>query len=253
MEKPPSVFFFGEGSYDELGRTNQWTIDIVSADLEHAQDLKRAATEKWMERLLNNHRFAVQQTKEVFEDLYDGNDFGAAVVALIKTDDRTEKDLECKHKWEQYAVEIDVCERYPYSIPDNIKAPLDISDLLSKQPQEYGSISQDDSSYSDTAYPMSLTFRPMSTLRMANKFRRNSGGSDSIDRPELDAVATDAYATAVIHVKLKTPSSQFDGNSTENVREMLGLQDEVDGLRELSVLERDGHKTDIWFLSGKNF
>ncbi|KAF9699748.1 hypothetical protein EKO04_002197 [Ascochyta lentis] len=243
MTKLPSVFFFSDSLYTELNETNQWTISIVSAEAEQAHDLKNDLKGKRMEEFFGSYSFVAQQQKDIFENLYEGNNFNAAVVALTRTDKRAEKKLECRFQKEHYSIELGVCKKIAYPGPDHVEAPLSIAELTRKQPWEYGVLSCDESRYSDTAYPMSLTFQPMSTLTTANKFQ-----SEPMDRPTIEQAAADKYATCVICFELDV-TSQLDEDTTEHLRESGKLQDGVQGLRELSILRMIDRKHQIWFLS----
>jgi phage gp37-like protein len=243
MVKPPSIFLFVDGQYDGLFKSERWRIDIVSADADRARSLKSTVEEDRLKGNLQNADFVSLQENEALQTLYDGNSFDAAFIALRRTDDHPAMTLECEFNWEQYLVELEICQKRSYPTLKNAEAPSDIAGLARKQPWEYGVLSSDQSQYADTAYPMSLTFRPMAALSMANKFL-----PDSTALSVSDIATTYEYAAAIIQVKVRS-LSQLNVKSARELRENVGLQD-VDGLCELSILTNADDRDNVCFLTG---
>lgn len=247
MTKPPSVFLFGEDLYKELSTTDQWTIDIIGTETGHAKDVKHRFERpgNLVTQLLERHNFVAWQNKELVDNLYQGNNFDSTFIALIKTADCTETTPKSELEWERHSIKLQRCEQNQYPSPALVEAPRNIAGLTKIQPWEYGVLPQDESEYSNTAYPMNLTFRPMSTLAMADNFQYGSN-----DRPTVDIAATNEYAMCVVEFPLDPSLYQSSGNPIEGLRKMGGLQDGVDGLRELSILREPEHPHRIKFFTG---
>lgn len=247
MYKPPSVLLFGGSSYTELDRTNDWTISVLSAEDEDAQDPKRSHDKIAFNRLRDRCDFVARQEKETTARLYQGGlDFNSAIAALTGRD---RWNLNAESQWKHHFVKLEACKRIAYPHPFQVAAPLDIAELTTKQPWEYGVLPSDDSQYSDAAYPMSLTFRPMSTIGSVSTFQQ-----EHADRSVPETIAEGEYAVCIILVQAD-PSrwSRHNEKPIEDLRTSLGLQDGAVGLCELSVLRvNDGgdNEQTVRFLCG---
>lgn len=247
MTKPPSVFLFGDGLYDQLDATRDWTIAVMIPEAGDGNILTHefSVGELQNARLVDGHHFVAQQEKEVIAQLYDGNHFDHATTALIKTSDLMKITLECEPHWKQYSFELHKCEKNLYPSPANVEAPANIAELAKKQPWEYGVLSLEDSKYSDTAYPMNLMFRPMSTLSMADKFHPEPSG-----RSNVELAATNDYAMCIVEFIILPHCVESGAALIDYLRTTARLQDGVDGLRELSVLTKSGYPDRIKFFAG---
>ena len=240
MTKAPSVFLFGDDSYEELDKTKQWTIDVLGAEAGDARDLKDSfdVQEQQLLEWLGLHDFKTRQERKIVEKLYQGNDFDNAFIGLITSNSRVEKNSVCGFKWDRYSIELQKCQPSQFPGSPYVEAPVDIAELTRKQPWEYEVLSYDESEYSDTATPMSLTFHPMSTLGMTDKFLPGSG-----DQRLVKTEAEEEYTMCILSVPADPISrSQCDEILVEDLRERIGLQDGVEGLQELRVLRKIAHK-----------
>ena len=122
MTKPPSVFLFGEGLYDELGSTPDWTVDVITS--ENAE----------IAQFLNGHLFVAQQERHVIVELYDGNDFDSATIALIKTVGLEQEDTRHGLQWKRYAIELHRCEQTRCPGLTTVEAPKNIAELVREEP-----------------------------------------------------------------------------------------------------------------------
>lgn len=245
MRKAPSVFFFGDGLYDAFEQIKEWTIDVFGVEGRDTENSKHTQGSKQVSDLqktqylgsLGSRDFMARQERAVFETLYQGNDFDNAFIGITATEARVEPNLACGLDGERYEVKLQRCEHTQYPSQPHTELPADIADLMSKHPWEYGVLSCDDSEYSDTATPMSLTFLSMSTLHMANKFL-----PERSHRQSLEMEATEQYFICIVSVSSRLPSrSRRDENSIRNLRGMIGLLDGLEGLRELRVLQTIAH------------
>ena len=234
LAKPPSVFLFGYAIYNELETAPDWTADVITPEIEdgEAWNYQPNAGGSQTLQLLNRHLFVARQEKDTTAQLYDGNDFDYAIIALTKTVDlEGEEDTRHGLQWSRYAIELHKCEQNVYSKTVIVEAPTSIAELIEKEPWEYGLLSPDESKYSDTAYPMNLTFRPMSTLSMAEKFQ-----PDHKDRSTARAETTDEYAMCIIEFTISPHYVSSGASLIDDLRFKAKLEDGADGLRELSVL-----------------
>jgi hypothetical protein len=247
MTKPPSVFLFEDGLYNQLDTTRDWTIAVMTSEtgdgsiLDHESNVGEPQTAQFVD----GHHFVARQEKEVIAQLYDGNHFDHATSALIKTSDLMKITLECELNWKRYSFELHKCEKNLHPSPANVEAPANIADLTKKQPWEYGILSLEESKYSDTAYPMNLTFRPMSTLSMADKFH-----PEPSDRTNVELASTNEYAMCIVGFIISPQFVMSGAAFIDYLRTMARLQDGVDGLRELSVLTESRYPDKIKFLAG---
>ncbi|KAJ8115072.1 hypothetical protein OPT61_g3188 [Boeremia exigua] len=248
MARLPNMFFFGNASYQELDKTSAWTIDVLGAEMKdvsdpkHTQDLERRSGvhEQQFVELLDQHNFVARQKGAELENLYQSNDFGDAFVGLVSSDLRRDQDSRDGFRWDRFSVELQKCEPSPYPSCTQVDVPVDIADLTGRQPWEYGVLRYDDSEYSDTAYPMDLNFRPMSTIGMANKFVAES------DHQQIEQSKADNGYTMCI-ISLSAEFSHLNNDSRDEIddlREEIGLQDGIQGLRELSILRMTGSQTE---------
>ncbi|KAF2622686.1 hypothetical protein BU25DRAFT_414935 [Macroventuria anomochaeta] len=255
IAKAPYVYLFGEDSYEGLDHTHQWTIDIIGAEAgaakgsqnTHDPKQKLDVQEEQFVQLLSRHDFVARQEKKSIWSYYVDSRFEDAIAALVKTENRRHQDLKCGLKWKQFSIELHKCGQTPYPASPHVGMPLNIADLIKKQPWEYGVILHDQSSqYWDTAYPMSLSFQPMMVLSKANIFL-----PERVNRQTVEPTTADEYAMAIICVKLKVASFELDKHLVESLRELVGLQDGVSGLRQLNLLLNSDQNNEIVFLSGK--
>lgn len=241
MRKAPSVFFFGDGLYDAFEQIKEWTIDVLGVEgrdtgsSKHIQGSEQVSDLQKTQYLesLGSRDFMARQERAVFETLYQGNDFDNAFIGIIATEAHVERKTAWGLYEERYEVKLQRCEQTQYPNQPHTEVPVDIADLTSKYPWEYGVLSYDDSEYSDTATPMSLTFRPMSTLHMANKFLSERSRPHSFQME-----ATEQYFICIVSISSGlTSRNRRDNKSIGNLREMIGLLDGLEGLRELRVLQ----------------
>ncbi|KAF3046594.1 hypothetical protein E8E12_011124 [Didymella heteroderae] len=237
LKKVPSVFFFGDDDYARLEELSRWTIHVLAAEIRNGED-KVHLHEQQENRFLEypgRYEFAARQERVEFEKLYGGNDFDYALIGITNIGyGHSASELTPGVEFEAYKVELRRHENlaYPPSSPGSISAPTDIADLTSKLPWEYGILSYDDGEYKDTAYPMSLSFQPMSTLHMANVFRPERNRRNS-----MNTEAVEQYSMCIVSASMQGIAEDGrDGTAIEDLRVKLGLLDGRDGLRELRVL-----------------
>lgn len=237
MKKVPSVFFFGDDDHARLEETSRWAVNALIAESRDGQAQERLSEQQEKQFLEHpgRYQFAARQERVVSEKLYQGNDFDYALVGIMNIGSgHPAPELALGFGLEVYEVELKRLQDVPYPTPSpaSIDAPVDIADLTSRQPWEYGILSQDYGEYKDTAYPMSLSFRPMSTMHMADAFlparsRRNS----------VITEAKEQYTLCIISAPVQRISENEKVKSTfEDLRTQLGLLDGRDGLREVRVL-----------------
>ncbi|KAF3051530.1 hypothetical protein E8E11_008010 [Didymella keratinophila] len=232
MKKVPSVFFLGDDDYARLEASRRWAVHVILAERRDGQAHVRLIEEQ--EKQFFEHpgqcQFAARQERGEYEKLYKGNDFDYALVGISHIGyDHPAPGLTAALEFEAEKVELTRFRSllYPTPSPSKINTPVDIADLTRKQPWEYGVLSHDGGKYMNSAYPMSLSFRPMSTLHMANKFLPASSQRNSVVTE-----AREQYTVCII-----SASSNVEVTSTfEDLRKRLGLLDGRDGLRELRVL-----------------
>jgi hypothetical protein len=255
MKKAPSVFFFGDDDYARLEETSRWAVHVLTAERQDGQAHERlnGKQEKQFLEFPGQYQFAARQERVEHKKLYKGNDFDYALVGILNIGyDHLAPALTAGLELEACVVELRRRQNLPPPTPSpsNINAPVDIADLTSKQPWEYRILSHDDGVYKDFAYPMNLSFQPMSTLHMANKFlparsRRNSVVTE----------ARQQYTMCIASASMQEINESGEVRSTfEDLRKQLGLPDGRDGPRELRVLRGitpDAHLDLVRFLCSK--
>ncbi|KAH6638228.1 hypothetical protein C7974DRAFT_391113 [Boeremia exigua] len=245
MAKAPSVLFFCNDSYLELDESRNWTIDVLSAEtkdtseLEHSKDAKQMSKlqEQQFVELLNRHRFVARHEQAVVENLYQGNCFGNAFFGLIRSDLCGEKDIKGGFSSERYSLELQKLEPGLHPTCAHTDVPTDIAHLTRKLPWEYAVLKFDTSEYSDTAYPMNLSFRPMSTLAMADKFLSESDGLST-----TCAEVGNAHAVCIVSKLVDSGYPTGIDKDANDSRAEMGLHDGVKGLQELSILQMTGNQ-----------
>jgi len=207
-------------------------VHVIIAESQDGQPHERlsATQDKQFLEYPGRYQFAARQQRVQYEKLYGGNDFEYALVGILKIGyDHLVSGLTASLELEAFEVELTRFRSllYPTPSPSTINTPVDIADLTRKQPWEYGILSHDGGKYMTSADPMSLSFRPMSTVHMSNKFLPASSQRDSVVTE-----AREQYTVCIIPA-----SSNGEVTSTfEDLRKQLGLLDGRDGLRELRVL-----------------
>jgi hypothetical protein len=236
MTSTPAVYFYGEDAYDGLDATKTWVIDVIIAVTSGIHELQ-------LPEPTSRYSFVGQQERVVVEKHYQGNHFGDAIFGLMRLDHSEEKFPQSKHTWTRHVLEFE--KRAPALYPDCriTEVPVNIADLIVKQPWEYGLISYDTSVYSSTADPMSLTFQPMSTMDVPDE---PLGESEHRGDGELE---TDKHH---IMCMLSLPDipigvSEPRDKAIEEMRNKIGLQNDAQGLREVRILrstsDEDSSKT----------
>lgn len=226
MTSTPAVYFFGKDTYDGLDATKTWIIDVIVAVTSGIQELQ-------LPEPTSRYSFVGQQERAAVEKHYQGNHFGDAIFGLMQSDHSEERFPQSKHTWTRYVLEFE--KRAPAHYPDcrTTEVPVNIADLIVKQPWEYGLISYDTSVYSSTADPMSLSFQPMSTMDVLHE---PLGESEHRGDGELE---TDKYH---IMCMLSLPDipigvSEPRDKAIEEMRNKIGLQNDAQGLREVRILQ----------------
>jgi hypothetical protein len=226
MTSTPAVYFFGKDTYDGLDATKTWIIDVIIAVTSGIQELQ-------LPEPTSRYSFVGQQEGAAVEKHYQGNHFGDAIFGLMQSDHSEEKHPQSKHTWNRYVLEFE--KRAPALYPDcrTTEVPVNIADLIVKQPWEYGLIPYDTSVYSDTADPMSLTFQPMSTMDVPDE---PLGESEHRGDGELE---TEKHH---IMCMLSLPGipigvSEPRDKAIEEMRNKIGLQNDAQGLREVRILQ----------------
>jgi hypothetical protein len=230
MTSTPAVYFYGEGTYDGLDATKTWVIDVIIAVTSGIQELQ-------LPEPTSRYSFVGQQERAVVEKHYQGNHFGDAIFGLMRSDHSAEKNPQSKHTWARYVLEFE--KRAPALYPDcrTTEVPVNIADLIEKQPWEYGLISYDTSIYSSldfpsTAHPLSLEFQPMSTIDVPDE---PLGESEHRGDGELE---TDKHHIMCMLSLPDIPigASEPKDKAIEEMRTKIGLQNDTQGLREVRVL-----------------
>lgn len=274
FEKPPQLYVFSEASVQDFENTSQWTIHVLRPLHGHADDynseLIRQST--WQQQHPEKVLATAKQEKTQIERWYCGNDFDEAFVAIVATnhelsDETTPSSSGYEH--EQIKVELAVYKKEGTSDVTSSKVPLTIAELIDVPPLAYGQSRGDDFPYAETASPMSLSFCSMSRLydpsqSDLSRFERaeNSPASPiSSEFPFLEDVSppsspvlsapeeTECYK-AIIQVKLKVKLTEK--NTLNNVREVIGLHGEPQGLLELRSLKRRDDDNEMSFFAGKS-
>ncbi len=260
MMKAPNVFFFGDETYEELDMAAEWTIHVLGiemkedGDSEHSESLKRTfeAQEQQFAGLLGRYNFVVRQEETVLNNLYKGSGSGNAYIGLIGSESRGEQGSRNDFRGETYPVELHKHESRPYPNCTPVDVPVDIADLTKRQPWEYGVLEYDVSDYFDTAYPMSLSFRPMSTLGLAEDFL-----PESEHKPNAQSETGNEYTMCILSLSIEISYSTENGTTGDDeLRKYAGLQEGARGLRELNVLRTTGSQYKsriVKFLCGKSY
>ena len=237
MKKAPSVFFFGDDDYARLEETSKWAVHVLIEESQGGQARERL-NEKQEKEFLEypgKYQFATRQDSLETEMLYQGNDFDYALIGILDIgSDHLEPDLTAGLKLEASGLELRRHQSllYPTPSPSNVDAPVDIADLTSKQLCKYGVIPHDHGEYKDPAYPMSLSFRPMSILQMANKFLPVRSRRNSVIRE-----SGEQYTVCIVSVSMhRIIENEEAGSTFGDLRKQLRLLHGRDGLRELRVL-----------------
>lgn len=230
MTSTPAVFFFGEDAYDKLDATKTWVIDVIIAVTSGIQELQ-------LPEPTSRYSFVGQQEKAIVEKHYQGNHFGDAIFGLMQLDHYEWKYPQSKHTWARNVLEFE--KRAPAVHPDcrTTEVPVNIADLMEKQPQEYGLISYDTSIYSSldfpsTAHPLSLTFQPMSTMDVPDE---PLGESEHRGDGELETGKHHIMCMLSMPDSLIGASEPRD-KAIEEMRNKIGLQNDAQGLREVRIL-----------------
>lgn len=244
MVKEPSVFLFGEGSYDALDHTRDWTIDVLDPTTRahgNTETISGAEMQQAID-LLSQHRFVTCQQGKPQENLYRGRIFDNALIALIESESRMgERHFNLDSGWRHYSFAFQKYETALYPANAQTKVPVNIADLVKRQPYEYGVLPFDSSGYSETAYPMSLAFRSMSTLEVGD--RVNPPESKV---PELGEV----FAMCIITLQDQYVDASDDEEKIDSLRSKIGLQAGTPGMQKVSALRRQDEPQLLHFLCG---
>jgi hypothetical protein len=245
MSKAPSVFFFGDDDYEDLDKSIGWTIDVYAAENQSAEDPEHLSEqqEKKFLGFPGQYNFAARQRRTEFEKLFRGNDFSYALIGIGIATPHSSMASIPGFRQEIYEIELRKSEKTQYPRRPPIEVPLDVADLTSRHLWEYGVLSYDGSDYADTATPMSLEFQPMSMLSIAAK-----AALDGSHRQPVKGEVTESHFVSVVSVSYLLPNvTPHDEHLVKTVRDMVGLLDGLQGLRELRVLRTIAH-SDLRFL-----
>lgn len=216
------MFFFDDAEYGKLGETRDWTIDVLYEDL----------GEPVSAELLANYDFVTQHKDEAGARLYQGNDFGNAVVGLFKGDVREHPKPKDRLGREQFSIRLHKYEPIVHQSCTHTEVALNIADLTKKKPWEYGVLDYDASDYADTAYPMDLSFQPMMTIGSTDNF-----SSDHDHQLSVQPGDGSRYSMCIVSLTEETNGlNQVGKGVIEGLRNEVGLHDGVQGLREISLL-----------------
>jgi hypothetical protein len=258
FENPPRVFSFSNTSVKSSEITSQWTMHILNQIQDHASDYhtELAHLESRLEKQFDKILAAEQQKKSHIDQWYPGNDFDQAFVAIVATCHHEENRIlvspGSEVNYEQNNIKLSVCQKEAYPDPSLIKMPVTIADLINVRPCEYGLRREDNFPHADTAYPMGLIHRPMSSIYNPSQsdLSRFNGAASTPTSPTLNAPNEPKYYKAVIEI-----NPRFNITTSGAINHMLkviGLQDEPHGLLELRTLKIQGHRAGIKFFSGKS-
>lgn len=247
MEKAPSVFFFGDGDYARLEETGRWAVHVLTAKRRDGQTHERldGLQEERFVEYTGQYQFAARQGRVEFEKLYKGNERDYALVGILNIGaDHTTPGMTAGLTLEACEIELGRHQILLFPIPSTseINAPVGIADLTSRQPWEYGILSHDDGKFKNSAYPMSMSFRPMSTLHLANKFLSARSRQNSVVTE-----VREQYTVCIVSAsKQRIIENEEVGRNFEELRKDLGLLDGQDGLREVRVLRGIALNTDSY-------
>lgn len=220
------MFFFGDAEYGKLGETKDWTIDVLSKDL----------GEPVSAELLGSYDFVAQHEAEAVARLYQGNDFGDAVVGISKGDVRVHPEPKDRLRREHFSIKLHKYKPTVHQSCTYTEVALNIADLTKKKLWEYGVLEYDDSDHADTAYPMDLSFQPMMTIGSADNLISDSDHQLSVQSGD----GRRYYMCIVSLTEEANDSNQVSKGIIENLRNKVGLHDGVEGLREISLLRVTG-------------
>lgn len=274
FEQPPRVYTFSEASVQNLENTSQWTIHILRPEHGHSNDYDAALARQsaWRKQHPESVLASETQKEEHIERWYPGNDFDEAFVAIVGTNHgQSDETMSSSSGYEHEQSKVELTIYHKEEIPDSssLKAPLTIAELIDVPPVAYGLSRGDDFPYAETAHPMSLSFWSMARLydpsqSDLSRFEsaENSlaspissefpflGDASSPSSPVLSTSEETMYYKAIIQVRLKVKLTE--SKTLDDIRDVIGLLGELQGLLELRALKRQDDDTEMSFFASKN-